>query len=135
MQSSCSVGGRHRNNYLSTSTLAGTRIDYQTPSQQRETLANAEKPKSSSLRPWQVQLIRNKAFALVFDADYKRGLFSGYVHMRLFDARMLYDVNQKLPHGLKSHDSRIVAQWKGLLSTLDVARKVIALLHVLSEPL
>src|SRR5215813_9897148 len=135
MQSSCSVGDRHRNNYLSASALAGTRIDYQAPSQQRETLANAEKAKSSSLRPWQVQLIRNKAFALVFDTDYKRGFFSGYINMRLFDPRMLYDVDQKLPHGLKSHDSRIVAQWEGLIFTLDVAREVIALLHVFSEPL
>ena len=109
MQSSCRVGDRHRNNNLGAGPLAGTRIDCQAPSQQRETLANAEQPETASVRPWQVQLFRNKTFTLVFHVDNNHIFSLRYVHMSFLDARMLDDIDQKLPHRLKSHDCRIAA--------------------------
>jgi len=94
---------------LSAGPLAGTRIDCQAPSQQREPLANAEQPETASVRPWQVQLIRNKTFTMVFHVNNNHIFSLRYVDMSLFDTRMLDDVDQKLPYGLKSHDGRIAA--------------------------
>ena len=55
------------------------------------------------------QLFRNKTFTLVFHVDNDQIFSLRYVRMSFFDARMLDDVDQKLPHGLKSHDGRIAA--------------------------
>ena len=84
-------------------------MDCQAPSQQREPFANAEQPETTSMRPGQVQLFRNKTFTLVFHVDNNHIFSLRYVYPSFLDARMLDDVDQKLPYGLKSHDRRIAS--------------------------
>ena len=92
------------------------RMDFQPPSQQRETLANAEQPETASVRPWLLQLSGTKPLPWSSTRSTTTFSLSRHVQMSFLDPRVFDYVDQELPYRLKSDDGQSSFNGVGIFS-------------------